>query len=64
MSVWSIVLFLLAAVYLLGGIFEFPIVFERNPKSRLLIEAIGKRNFKLMLFVLAAIFIALAVMLR
>ena len=29
MSIWSIILFLLAALYIFGGIFEFPIKIGR-----------------------------------
>lgn len=64
MSVWSIILFLVAALYLFGAIFEFPIMFEGNPKSRWLMEKMGKRNLKILLFVFAAIFIALAIILK
>ncbi len=64
MSVWSIILFLLAALYLFGAIFEFPIMFEGNPKTRWLIEKIGKRNLKILILVFSAIFFALAIILK
>ncbi len=64
MSGWSILLFLLAALYIVGGIFEFPIMFEGNPKTRFFISKMGKKNYKIMLFVFAAIFLVLAFMLK
>ncbi len=64
MSVWSVILFLLAALYFVGAIFEFPIMFEGNPKTRFFISKMGRKNFKIMLFVFAAVFFVLAVMLR
>lgn len=60
MSIWSIILYLLAALYIFGGIFEFPIMFEGNPKTRFIMSKIGKKNLKIMLFVFAAVFIVLA----
>jgi Sec-independent protein secretion pathway component TatC len=63
-SVWSIILFLLAALYLFGGIFEFPIMFEGNPKTRWLMEKMGKRNLKLLILSFAVIFAVLAVILK
>lgn len=64
MSVWSIILFLLGALYIVGGIFEFPIMFEGNPKTRFFISKMGRKNYKIMLFVFAAVFLVVAVMLR
>ncbi len=64
MSIWSIIFFLLGALYLFGAIFEFPIMFEGNPKTRWLIEKMGKRNLKILILVMGAIFIALAIILR
>ncbi|MBS4022694.1 MAG: hypothetical protein KGZ79_09795 [Dethiobacter sp.] len=60
MSTWSIILFLLAALYIFGAIFEFPIIFEGNPKTRFLISKIGKKNLKIMFFILSAVFIVFA----
>ena len=65
MSVWSIILFVLAALYAVGAIFEFPIFFEGNPKTRWLMAKVGgKRNWKIVLLVLAVILLILAVLLR
>ncbi|UNC91032.1 hypothetical protein [Candidatus Contubernalis alkaliaceticus] len=64
MTVWSIILFLLAALYIVGGIFEFPILFEGNPKTRFLISKMGKKNYKIMLFVFSVIFLVLAILLK
>ncbi len=64
MSGWSILLFLLAALYIVGAIFEFPIMFEGNPKTRLLMSKMGKKNLKIMILVFGAIFLVLAFMLK
>lgn len=64
MSIWSLILFLLAALYVFGAIFEFPIMFEGNPKTRFLMSKMGKTNMKILFFVMAVIFIALALYLK
>jgi Sec-independent protein secretion pathway component TatC len=64
MSIWSLILFLLAALYVFGAIFEFPIMFDGNPKTRWLLKKIGKRNLKIVFFVMAIIFIILAMYLK
>ena len=64
MSVLSFVLFLLAALYIFGALFEFPIMFEGNPKTKFLISKMGKRNYKILLFVLATVFVGLALLLK
>ncbi|MGI5853744.1 MAG: hypothetical protein ACOX8I_05420 [Bacillota bacterium] len=64
MSVISFILFLLAALYIFGGLFEFPIMFEGNPKTKFLISKMGKRNYKILLFVLAAIMVVVALLLK
>jgi hypothetical protein len=64
MSTWSLVLFLLAALYVFGAIFEFPIMFDANPKTRWLMTKMGKTNLKILFFVLAVIFIFLAIYLK
>lgn len=60
MSVWSVILLLLSAFYLFGAIFEFPIMFEGNPKSRWLMQKIGKRNLRVVIIALGIIFAVLA----
>jgi Sec-independent protein secretion pathway component TatC len=64
MSIWSLILFLLAVLYVFGAIFEFPIMFDGNPKTRWLMKKIGKRNMKIVFIVMAVIFIILAMLLR
>ncbi|MCR3921970.1 MAG: hypothetical protein NUK65_05535 [Firmicutes bacterium] len=60
MSGLSILFFLLAALYLVGTLLEFPLMFDGNPKSRWLIDKIGKKNTKIVFLVIAAIFAFLA----
>lgn len=64
MSIWSIILFLLAALYIAGAIFEFPIMFDGNPKTRFIMKKIGKKNLKIVLIIMAIIFLYLANMLK
>ncbi|MBS4031571.1 MAG: hypothetical protein KGZ63_09145 [Clostridiales bacterium] len=64
MSIWAIILFLLAVFYLFGAIFEFPIMFEGNPKTRFIMSKIGKKNLKILLVIFAVIFLVLANMLK
>lgn len=64
MSIWSLVFFLLAALYFVGALFEFPIMFEGNPKTRFMISKMGKKNFKMLLYIFAVIFIGLAIYLK
>lgn len=46
MSVWSVILFILAALYAVGAVMEFPLFFEGNPKTRWLMAKVGgKRNW-------------------
>ncbi len=64
MSIWSLILFLLAVLYVFGAIFEFPIMFEGNPKTRWLMEKMGKKNLKILFFVMAVIFIVIAIIIK
>lgn len=65
MSVWSVILFILAALYAVGAVMEFPLFFEGNPKTRWLMAKVGgKRNWKIVLLVLAVVFLVLALLLR
>ena len=64
MSILSFVLFLVAALYVFGALFEFPIMFEGNPKTKFIISKLGKRNYKILLFVLAGVFVVLALLLK
>lgn len=64
MSIWSLLLYLLSAFYLLGAIFELPLMFEGNFKSRWLLERMGKRNLKLLLIAMASIFAVLGMNVR
>ncbi len=60
MSIISLILLLVAVFYIAGAIFEFPIMFEGNFKTRWIIEKIGKKNHKLLLVVIGGILLALA----
>jgi hypothetical protein len=64
MSGWSLVFFLLAALYVAGAIFEFPIMFDGNPKTKWLMKKMGKGNLKILFLVMAAVFIVLAIQLK
>ncbi len=64
MSAWSVILFLLAVLYVFGAIFEFPILFEGNPKTRLIMAKIGRKNLKIVLLVFGVVFIVLAAVFR
>jgi hypothetical protein len=64
MSTWSLILFLLALLYVVGALLEFPIMFEGNPKTRFLMKKMGKGGLKILFFVMGAIFIALAIYLK
>ncbi len=64
MSTWSMILFLLATLYVFGAIFEFPIMFDGNPKTRWLLKKMGKKNLKILFFVMAAVFIVIAIIIK
>lgn len=64
MSIVSLILLLVAVFYIAGAIFEFPIMFEGNFKTRWIIEKIGKKNHKLFLIVLGGILLVLVYIFR
>lgn len=50
---------LIAVVYLFGTLFELPLVLE-NPKSKWIIDKIGKKQTKILFIIIAVIFFILA----
>ncbi|HOA14785.1 MAG TPA: hypothetical protein PLT03_01640 [Bacillota bacterium] len=64
MSALSLVLFILGAFYAAGLLFNFPIFFDKNPKTRFIISKIGLFPYKVLLGVIALACIVGAVLLR
>ncbi len=64
MSLTSLILLLLAVLYIAGAILEFPIMFEGNFKTKWIMEKIGRKNHKLLLLGLGAILLVLAAIFR
>ncbi len=60
----SFVLFALGVLYLIAFMIEIPIFYEGNPKTRFFIEKMGKRNYKILLFVLGVALIAAGIYFR
>lgn len=60
MNTWSIVFFVLAVLYLVAYFVEIPFFYEGNPKTKFMIDKLGKKNYKLLLLGFAVIFLALA----
>lgn len=60
MNTWSIVFFLLAVLYLVAYFVEIPFFYEGNPKTKFMIDKLGKKNYKLLLLGFAIIFLVLA----
>jgi len=56
----AIFFFVVAVIYLVAYFVEMPIFYEGNPKTRFLIEKLGKKGYKLLLLVFAGIFLVLA----
>ncbi len=62
---WYIIaLFVLGVLYLVAAFVEIPIFYEGNPKTRLFIKKMGKKNYKIMLVFFGILFIAVAIYLR
>lgn len=59
MSGTGLVFLLIAVVYLFGTLFEIPFVFE-NPKSKWIVDKIGKKQTKILFIIIAVIFFILA----
>jgi len=60
MNTWSIVFFLFAVLYLVAYFVEIPFFYEGNPKTKFMIDKLGKKNYKLLLLGFAVIFLVLA----
>ena len=60
----SLILLLLSALYIFGAIFEFPIMFEGNPKSRFLMQKFGKKTLKKIMIVLGIALGVIAIVVR
>ena len=60
MQYLAIFLIAYGAFLLLALIMQFPFIFN-NMKSKAMIKMMGKKGFQLMLFVLAAVFIAVGI---
>jgi len=57
----KVFLIVYGAFLLIGMLFSFPFLYN-NMKSRLLIKKMGKKAFNIMLFVMAAIFIVMGIL--
>jgi hypothetical protein len=64
MNTWSIVFFILGALYLVAYFVEIPFFYEGNPKTKFMIQKMGKKNYKLLLLVFAIIFLVVAFLLK
>lgn len=64
MSIVALILLLLGIFYIVGAIFEFPIMFEGNFKTKWIMEKLGRKNHKILLVVLGCILLVLAFILR
>lgn len=60
MQYLAIFLIAYGAFLLLALIMQFPFIFN-NMKSKAMIKMMGKKGFQLMLFILAAVFIAVGI---
>lgn len=60
MSTWAIVFFLLGVVYLIAYFIEIPFFYEGNPKTKFLMDKLGRKGYKLLLLIFAGIFLVLA----
>jgi hypothetical protein len=64
MKIEVIILFVVSLLYFVAYFVEIPLFYEGNPKTRFLIEKMGKTNYKRLLIAFAVIFLALALYLR
>lgn len=55
----SLILFLLGILYGVAAFVEIGLFYEGNPKTRLLIKWMGKRNYKILLVIMSIVFIGL-----
>lgn len=61
---YSILFFVLGVLYLVAAFIEIPFFYEGNPKTRFMIQKMGRKNYKILLIVFGAVFIALALYFR
>lgn len=64
MEWYVILLFVLGVLYLVAYFVEIPFFYEGNPKTRFMIQKMGKKNYKMVLLVFGIVFIAAALILR
>lgn len=64
MNTLAIVSFLLAVLYIVAYFVEIPIFYEGNPKTKFMIDKLGKKGYKLLLLVFVGIFLVLAFVLK
>jgi hypothetical protein len=60
MSGLSIFFLVFGILYLVAYFIEIPLFYEGNPKTRFMIQKMGKKNYKLLLLGFGAIFLILA----
>ncbi len=60
----SNILFAIGLLYLIAAFVELPIFYMGNPKTRFLIQKMGKRNYKIMLIVLGTALVVGGFLLR
>jgi hypothetical protein len=60
MSGLSIFFLVFGILYLVAYFIEIPLFYEGNPKTRFMIQKMGKKNYKLLLLGFGAIFMILA----
>jgi hypothetical protein len=60
MSGLSIFFLVFGILYLVAYFIEIPFFYEGNPKTRFMIQKMGKKNYKLLLLGFGAIFMILA----
>ena len=61
---YSILFFVLGVLYLVAAFIEIPFFYEGNPKTRFMIQKMGKKNYKILLVVFGVVFIAWALYFR
>jgi hypothetical protein len=64
MKIEVIILFVLALMYFVAYFVEIPLFYEGNPKTRFMIQKMGKKNYKFLLLALGIVFLIAALVLR
>lgn len=64
MSIASLILFLIGALYAAGLVFRFPFFYESNPKMRIIIKKIGLGPYRLLLGAIAVVCTIAAIVLK